>query len=114
MITRYESIHGRFHQHIMEEVPAHIQIKNVDIKITSKHVSGWIFKKYKLQGDVILDDDVTGNMVEFETSCQEYRNVHIGDCIQVPSRWCGRYYHFSELYLPNYRIVARAKEHSDE
>ena len=85
--------------------PAGTVTRIVDIKITSKHSVGWIFKKYVVCGAIIIDGVETCNMIEWKASKQEFKSLDVGDRIHVPSRWCGKFYTFSDFDLPDHRII---------
>ena len=85
--------------------PVGIVTRVVDIRIVSKRMILGIFKKYVVHGDIIIDGVETGNMVEWKTSKQEFKSFDVGERISVPSRWCGKFYTFSDFDLPDHRII---------
>lgn len=85
--------------------PEGIVTKIVEIEITSKQVIGWMFKKWVVQGSVFVDGIEVGMMVRWQVTRREFKSFCVGERIDILSRWCGKFYTFSEFDLPNHQVI---------
>lgn len=79
--------------------------KIVTLRIISHHTKGYILINYFVRGEVIIDGDETGNIIEWQVSRHEFKSLNVGDRISVSVQWWGKYYSFSSADLPNQRMI---------